>query len=79
MADPDAQPLTEKFWANALPYDAHQERVRKLRGQRGPQTSPVKKLVSLRIDADVIEHFRATGPGWQSRINALLRNAAKLG
>jgi uncharacterized protein (DUF4415 family) len=33
----------------------------------------------LRIDADVVEHFRATGPGWQTRINDTLRRAAKLG
>jgi uncharacterized protein (DUF4415 family) len=30
------------------------------------------------IDADVVEHFRATGPGWQTRINDTLRRAAKL-
>jgi uncharacterized protein (DUF4415 family) len=34
--------------------------------------------VSLRLDPDVLEHFRATGPGWQSRINAALRKAVKL-
>jgi uncharacterized protein (DUF4415 family) len=30
-------------------------------------------LIALRIDPDIIERFRATGPGWQSRINAALR------
>jgi uncharacterized protein (DUF4415 family) len=30
------------------------------------------------IDADVVEHFRATGPGWQTRINDTLRRAANL-
>ena len=78
LADPDAQPLTEKFWTNALPWDQHQKRMRRLRGQRGPQKAPVKKLISLRLDSDLIEHFRATGAGWQSRINALLRKAAGL-
>jgi uncharacterized protein (DUF4415 family) len=29
----------------------------------------------LRLDQDVIETFRATGPGWQSRINEILRRA----
>ncbi len=33
-----------------------------------------KKLISLRLDQDVIDGFRATGPGWQSRINAALRD-----
>jgi uncharacterized protein (DUF4415 family) len=32
--------------------------------------------VTLRIDQDVLEHFRATGPGWQDRINDVLRKAA---
>ena len=32
-----------------------------------------RKLVSLRLDRDVIDAFRAGGPGWQSRINAALR------
>ena len=36
----------------------------------------VKELVSLRIDQDVLEHFREGGPGWQDRINAALRKAA---
>jgi uncharacterized protein (DUF4415 family) len=36
----------------------------------------VKELVSLRIDQDVLEHFREDGPGWQDRINDALRKAA---
>ncbi|MGA7809483.1 BrnA antitoxin family protein [Bradyrhizobium sp.] len=36
----------------------------------------VKELVSLRIDQDVLDHFREGGPGWQERINAALRKAA---
>jgi uncharacterized protein (DUF4415 family) len=35
-------------------------------------------LISLRLDRDVIAHFRRSGRGWQSRINAALRKAAKL-
>lgn len=34
-----------------------------------------KKQVTLRLDPDVLEKFRATGKGWQSRINAELRKA----
>lgn len=36
-----------------------------------------KRLVSLRIDADVIAAFRADGPGYQTRMNAVLRAHAK--
>lgn len=44
--------------------------------QPGRPASPnPKKQVTLRLDSDVIEGFRATGKGWQSRINAELRKA----
>jgi uncharacterized protein (DUF4415 family) len=36
----------------------------------------VKEMVSLRVDQDVLEHFREGGPGWQDRINDALRKAA---
>ena len=75
LADPDAQPWTEEIWAKALPHAEHVERVRRLRGK---QKTPTKSLISLRLDPDVIEHFRATGEGWQSRINEALRRAAGL-
>jgi len=42
-----------------------------------PRSESPKKLVSLRLDPDVLEKFRATGKGWQSRVNAALRE--KLG
>jgi uncharacterized protein (DUF4415 family) len=45
------------------------------RGERGPQKTPTKKQVTLRLDKDVVERFRATGAGWQSRINDALRKA----
>src|SRR6266576_2520249 len=36
----------------------------------------VKELVSLRIDQDVLEHFQEGGPGWQDRINEVLKYGA---
>ena len=45
------------------------------RGERGPQKTPTKQLVTLRLDRDVLDRFRATGRGWQSRINEALRKA----
>lgn len=43
-----------------------------------PQSELAKQAVSLRLDPDVLAHYRRSGPGWQSRINAALRKAAKL-
>lgn len=39
------------------------------RGQRGPQRAPTKDRVTLRLDHDIVESYRADGPGWQTRIN----------
>lgn len=47
------------------------------RGKRGPQKAPTKKLVSLRLSPEVVEHFRSTGPGWQTRIDETLVRAIK--
>ena len=41
--------------------------------RKGLKVIPPKSLLSLRIDADVIAWFKAQGPGYQSRMNALLR------
>ncbi|MCM2473725.1 BrnA antitoxin family protein [Rhizobium sp. CG5] len=49
----------------------------KARGQRGPQKAPVKERVGLRLNQEVVEHFRKTGPGWQSRINDVLADYVK--
>ena len=53
------------------------EAIRRYRGQRGPQKSPTKELISLRVDRDVAAAYRATGPGWQTRANEALRAYAK--
>jgi uncharacterized protein (DUF4415 family) len=41
--------------------------------RRGLEPVPNKELVSLRIDQDVLEWFKAQGPGYQTRINSVLR------
>lgn len=46
------------------------------RGGR-PKSERPKQLVSLRLDPDVVETFKATGPGWQTRMNEVLAEAAR--
>jgi uncharacterized protein (DUF4415 family) len=41
--------------------------------RRGLKPLPPKAAISLRLDADVLEWFKAQGPGYQTRINAVLR------
>jgi uncharacterized protein (DUF4415 family) len=48
-----------------------------IRKGRGPNKAPTKKLVSLRLSREVINHFKSAGPGWQSRIDETLRKAVK--
>lgn len=48
-----------------------------IRRGRPPKDAP-KKPVSLRLDPDILEHFRASGPGWQTRVNDILRQASGL-
>jgi uncharacterized protein (DUF4415 family) len=45
------------------------------RGERGPQKVPTKVAVALRLDRDIVERLRASGEGWQTRVNDLLRAA----
>jgi uncharacterized protein (DUF4415 family) len=59
--------LTDEFFDNAEISVGG----RVIRKGRPPLAMP-KRLVSLRLDAAVVDGFRATGPGWQSRINAVL-------
>ncbi len=52
------------------------ESIRRSRG-RPPAAAP-KRQISIRLSPDVIEAFKATGPGWQSRMDEALRKAAGL-
>ena len=45
---------------------------------RPPLGDAPKRQVTLRLDGDVLDRFRAGGPGWQSRINAALRGGVGL-
>ena len=45
------------------------------RGPGRPVTDSPKVPVSIRLDKDVVDHFKATGDGWQTRINSILRDA----
>lgn len=65
--DPDDFDVTEAELERAL--------VERRARLRGAQRAPVKQQVTLRLDEDILAKFRATGPGWQSRINAALRTA----
>jgi len=67
LIDKDNPEWTEADFARAKTFDQlAPELQRKL---RGPQKAPTKTPVSLRLSKDVIDIYRATGSGWQSRID----------
>ena len=49
--------------------------MKRWRRTRGKQKAPTKEHISIRLDADLAAHFRASGPGWQTRLNDTLRRA----
>lgn len=77
-ADADNPEITDEQFERARPFaEAFPELAANLRRTRGPQRTPTKQLVSLRVDQDVLDRFKATGSGWQSRMNEALRRAAE--
>jgi uncharacterized protein (DUF4415 family) len=42
-----------------------------------PRLANPKRQVTLRLDGDVLDGLRETGPGWQTRVNEILRKAVK--
>jgi len=74
--DPDAPEWTEEDWARARPaIEVDPELVEWSRRKRGRQKAPRKELISIRLDPDITDYFRAGGPGWQTRLNDTLRRA----
>ena len=63
-ADPDAQPLTPGQLKAMVP-------LRALRGR--PKSANPKQLVSVRYSPEVLEYFKSTGEGWQSRMDGVLK------
>ena len=59
LSDPDNPPLS----------NAQLAQFKLARGQRGPQKAPTKHQVTLRLAPEIIDFYKATGSGWQSRIN----------
>ena len=63
-----------------LPKDLVAVLPKRKPGQRGPQKAPTKIAVALRLDREIVEHYRASGAGWQTRINDVLaRSIARMG
>jgi uncharacterized protein (DUF4415 family) len=73
-AEPDDAPeLTDEFFQRADEFDGA-----KLVRRGRPKAAATKEAVKLRLDADLLAALRATGDGWQTRINDMLRASMHL-
>lgn len=81
-AAPDGDSANSIDWSKAIlthggGVDSTIAELRILRGQRGAQKMPRKVPTALRLSPEVVEFFRSTGPGWQTRVDAALREYVK--
>lgn len=67
--DPEDRAVTVDAVEQALAERRERRRL------RGAQAAQHKVPISIRLDSDIVEHFRATGTGWQGRMNDALRKA----
>ncbi|MCV6595203.1 MAG: BrnA antitoxin family protein [Silicimonas sp.] len=77
-SDPDAPEITEAQMAEAKPFsEAFPEAAEEMRRKTGgrPRSEHPKVPISIRLDSDLVAELKASGPGWQSRVNAMLRRA----
>lgn len=76
-SDPDNPEATEEELAQARPFaEVFPDLMESIKRARGrPAIASPKQQISLRLDPEVIEKFKATGKGWQARINEVLKRA----
>ena len=67
MADPDAIPYTDEEW----------EQIKPLLRIGRPPAAVTKERITIRLSRDVVEQFRASGNGWQTRVDSALKDWLK--
>jgi uncharacterized protein (DUF4415 family) len=77
-ADPDNPEWTAQDFHRAKPFAKMFPALARSRRLRGGQKKPTKIAVSLRLTREVVERFRAGGPGWQTRMDEALKKAVGL-
>ncbi|TDR87328.1 BrnA antitoxin family protein [Enterovirga rhinocerotis] len=75
----DSPEWTAEDFAAAKPFaEVFPDLAASIRRTRGKQKAPTKVAVGIRLSADVAEHYRKSGRGWQTRVDDILRKAAGL-
>jgi len=74
----DVRELTAKEMAKFKPSaEVLPLSLRKKLGVRGPQKTPTKERITIRLSREVVEQFRESGEGWQTRVDTALREWLK--
>jgi uncharacterized protein (DUF4415 family) len=76
--DPELErPRTDEELSKFKPFaEVHPDLYESIKRARGrPPVASPRRQISIRLDPDVIEKFKATGKGWQNRINEVLKQA----
>jgi uncharacterized protein (DUF4415 family) len=76
MSDEEDAAITAD--ANADPDNPPADDLLARRGRGRPRLDHPKQRIQLRVDEEVLQRFKAGGPGWQTRMNSALRKAAGL-
>ena len=76
MVDDENPELTEEWFQRAIPFSQLPESLQaKLRGR--PRLAQTKERISIRLSPEVVQAFRASGHGWQTRMDAALQDWLK--
>ncbi len=70
----DAPELTAEFFERADLYEG-----KRLVHRGRPRVAVPRPMLSMRVDADLLQHLRDSGPGWQTRAHAALKEAVDSG
>jgi uncharacterized protein (DUF4415 family) len=73
----EVRELTAADFKAMVPFASLPASLRAKIGVRGPQKAPRKQPTTIRFDADVLAALRATGRGWQTRVNEAMREWVK--
>ncbi|MGZ8215567.1 MAG: BrnA antitoxin family protein [Methylosarcina sp.] len=76
-SDGEVRELTRDDFKKAVPFSALPEELKTVLRGRGKQKTPTKISTTVRFDAEVLAAFKATGKGWQTRMNEALKEWLK--
>ena len=74
LIDNDNPEWTAQDIKTAIPFSRLPATLQAKLGGRGPQKAPPKVSTTIRLSPDVVQAFRASGDGWQTRIDAALKD-----